>query len=100
MKASNWREHSKGSLQGFFSLHLDSGIEIRSMTLHQKDGRTWVSFPAKPYQDDTGETKYQSLLAIPDDGKWKRFQREAQEAVALIRQSGGEREEGNADVPF
>jgi hypothetical protein len=97
MIASNFRPYQKGTLQGFFSLLLGSGLEIHGMTLHEKDGKNWVGFPAKQYEED-GQTKWQALIRIPDEKRWKRFQTLAQEAVAKIRGNGGEGDAG--DVPF
>jgi hypothetical protein len=98
VKALNWKSHQKGTLLGFFDLLLDSGLEVRGMTCHQKDGKSWVSFPAKPYEAEDGSTRYQSILRIPDDRRWKSFQEKAREAVAKIRKNGGE--EGSGDVSF
>jgi hypothetical protein len=96
MKAKNWKAYEKGTLQGFFELALDSGLNIRGMTYHAKDGKRWVSFPSKPYQDDQGETKYQSLLYIPDDGRWKKFQKLALEALDDVLNE----KQVTSDIPF
>jgi hypothetical protein len=96
MIASNFRVYQKGTLQGFFSLLLDSGLEIQGCTLHEKDGKSWVSFPARQYEEN-GETKWQVLLRIPDDRRWKLFQEQAKAAVAKVRNNGEEPDEG---VPF
>ena len=98
MQASEWRPYERGTLKGFFNLLLDSGLEIQSMTYHTKDGNSWVSFPAKPYETEDGSTKYQSILRIPDEKRWRAFQKLAQEAVENIRRNGQEEEGG--EVPF
>jgi hypothetical protein len=67
------------------------------MTYHSKDGKSWVSFPARPYEGEDGTTKYQSILRLPDEKRWRKFQALAQEAVAKIREDG---EEPEGEVPF
>lgn len=90
MKATNFKEYEKGTLKGFFELELDSG-----MTYHTKEGKRWVGFPSKPYEAD-GETKYQNILYIPDDGRWKKFQILCLQALDVVL---GE-QEITSDVPF
>jgi hypothetical protein len=97
MVASNFRSYQKGTLQGFFSLLLDSGLQIEGMTLHEKDGKSWVGFPARQYEEN-GETKWQALLRIPDDKRWRIFQEQAKAAVGKVRNGGGE--EGDGELPF
>ena len=97
MKVTNWKAYQKGTLQGFFELALDSGLNIRGMTYHSQDGKRWVSFPSKPYESD-GETKYQSILHIPGDGRWKKFQSLALAALdSYFAQHEGDHP---GDVPF
>ena len=65
------------------------------MSYHEKEGKTWVSFPSRPYQEE-GETKYQSILRIPDDARWQ-FQVKAKAALEEAHKSNGEEPE---EVPF
>lgn len=97
MQVAQWRPYQKGTLRGFFELHLDSGLTIRGMTCHSKNGKRWVSFPSKPY-DDNGEMKYWSILHIPEDARWKRFQKLALEA--LDAHFAMKRNEDPGDIPF
>jgi hypothetical protein len=98
MKILHWKAYEKGTLQGFFELALDSGLSIRGMTYHSKgDGKRWVSFPSKPYEDN-GETKYQALLHIPDDARWKKFQQMA--LAALDSHFAADRKDDPDDIPF
>jgi hypothetical protein len=84
--ASDWRGHTSGSLRGFFNLRLVSGLVIRDCTLHEKNGKRWVSFPARPQLEDgrqrvdqvTGKPAYSTIIEIPD-----RARRDAFNAVAL-----------------
>lgn len=97
MKVVNFKEYQKGALQGFFELELPSGLNVRGMTYHVKeDGKRWVGFPSKPYEDEDGETKYQNLVYIPDDAKWKKFQALALKALDVVLNE----EMITSDIPF
>lgn len=98
MQVSNWKKYEKGSLQGFFDVLLDSGLTIRGMTYHSKgDAKRWVSFPSKPYEEN-GETKYQSILHIPDENRWKKFQELALQA--LDNHFATHSQDAPNDIPF
>ena len=98
MKVMSFTKYEKGTLQGFFELALDSGLNIRGMTYHVKNGKRWTAFPAKPYEDENGETKLQSILHIPDDNRWKKFQQLALEA--LDTHFATNRQDDPGDIPF
>jgi len=96
MRVVNFRQYEKGTLQGFFELQLDSGLSVRGMTCHVKNGKRWVAFPSKPYEDEDGEVKYQNILYIPDDSRWKKFQALALRALDEVLN----KEEVTGDIPF
>jgi hypothetical protein len=58
------------------------------MAVHEKDGRGWVSFPSRQYKDESGETKYQPILRIEDEAKYRSFQRQALAAVEAVMGEG------------
>ena len=97
VRANNWRPHQSGTLQGFFDLVLDSGLEIRGMTVHEKEDKRWVSFPSRPYEAEDGTTKYQPILRIEDDARWRAFQKQAQQAIEAVMGNG----QGDSEnIPF
>jgi hypothetical protein len=96
MRAVAWRPYQKGSLQGFFTLVLDSGMEIEGCGYHTKNGKSWVSFPGKSYTNEQGETKYQSIIRIPDERRWRQFQELAKKAVTEAMQG----QEGDYEPSF
>jgi hypothetical protein len=87
MIASEWREHTKNTLRGFFTLTLPSGIAIHGCQLHEKNGRRWVGLPARPYQKD-GKTEYARILEFNSAGTHAVFQEQALAAVDALL--GGE----------
>ena len=98
MEVKNYHAYEKGTLRGFFELALDSGLLVKGMTYHQKNSKRWVAFPSKPYEDDAGETKWQNILAIPDEQRWRRFQQLA--LAALDAHFATHREDELGDIPF
>jgi hypothetical protein len=93
MKASGWRPHLSGSLQGFCNLRLPSGICLNDLTLHQKGDRRWVGPPGKPQIEDGrvrigegGKKLYTPVVEIPDRAIRDLFTAEA--LVAIDRTLG------------
>ena len=97
MKIKSFNAYTKGTLQGFFELALDSGLVIDGMTYHQQDSKRWVGFPSKPYESE-GETKWQKILHIPGDDRWRKFQQQALSALDIDFASNTQDDTG--DVPF
>jgi hypothetical protein len=67
---SGWRSHSSGTLVGFFSASLPSGLVLHELMLHYRDGSWWISFPSKPVlgpdggalRDERGKVRYSKPL--------------------------------------
>lgn len=57
MHASDWRPLQRGTLQGFVTLHLASGLVIRDCTLHRSGDKRWIGLPGKPQIDANGDTR-------------------------------------------
>ncbi|SPD74323.1 conserved hypothetical protein [uncultured Desulfobacterium sp.] len=97
-----YRPFRKNTLIAFVDLGLEpSGLEIRECSLHEKNGKRWLGFPARPYQKD-GKTTYASIVQISDKGKWATFQKAAVAALdAYLRDhprvQGGQ---PDGDCPF
>jgi hypothetical protein len=45
---SDWKSRQSGTLRGFFTANLASGLVLRELMLHERDGKWWISFPSKP----------------------------------------------------
>ena len=77
----SFRKFQKNTLQGFVNIRLTNvGIEIRDVCYHAKNGKRWLSMPAKPYEKD-GETKYVYILDFYDSPKSDQFQARALKAL-------------------
>ena len=70
-----FRKYEKNTLQGFLTILMTNiGLEIRDATLHQKEGKKWVSLPAKPYEKEDGTTGYSYIVKFVDKDKYFQFQ--------------------------
>ena len=72
--ATNWRPLRKGSLIGFVSVSMPSGIIIHEVSILETNGRFWASPPSKPMIDrngavmtgDDGKRRYSALIEFAD----------------------------------
>ena len=97
IRASAWRAHQSGTLQGFFNLRLPSGLVINDLTLHEKGNRRWIGLPGKPQIEDgrhckdpaTGKQAYTPVVEIPDRGIRDKFTEQALAAVDWLLRTVG-----------
>jgi DNA-binding cell septation regulator SpoVG len=79
--ASNWKSYTKGTLRGFFTLELSSGLVIHNLSLHVKADSRWVGMPATKYTKDDGTVSYTPILEFTSRGAADRFRDLAIEAL-------------------
>lgn len=89
IKVISFRPLVKNTLRGFVTLKLTNvGLEIKDCVLHEKEGKRWINFPARPYEDEKGNRQWVPVLKIDED-KNRLFQREAVAALnAFLAQAG------------
>ena len=66
----------KNTLIGFASVRFSNGLAVNGVTVHQKDGRRWVSMPTKPprigphgqpfVNPRTGKAEWEPVCSWPD----------------------------------
>jgi hypothetical protein len=82
------RRYEKNTLKAFVDLELTRvGLILRDCTWHQHaDGKEWVGFPARSYQDKDGNTQWQALIEFADGAKEAReqFRKQALEAIHVF----------------
>src|SRR5262245_29726665 len=61
------------------------GLIVRDCTWHEKNGKEWVAFPARPYETKNGTTAWQPLVEFAEGATEARKQFQ-QSAVAAIHQ--------------
>ena len=96
----NFRSYEKNTLRGFLEIALPSGMCIRDLTVHEKDGSRWIAYPSKPYQDKDGNTKYMNQVYFPDKTVHSNFQKQVLGALDRYQAKGTSPETGKGDLPF
>lgn len=82
IECRKFKSFSKGSLQGFADLYFPKwGIEIKSCTLHMKEGKRWVNFPSKEFENENKEKVYMSLIRFENKDFYHEFSRQAKVAI-------------------
>ena len=90
----SFKKYEKNTLQGFLTVRLRTiGLEIRDITLHEKEGSQWIGMPSKPYEKD-GKTKYSYIVTFYEKETSDKFQAKVLKALAAYRGETPE-EEGN-----
>jgi hypothetical protein len=85
-----FRKFEKNTLKGFVSLSVSPpGITLNDLCLHEKFGRRWLSFPARPYQTDDGKQRWTPVVEIANREILRRFQTVGIEAIDRYVQQGG-----------
>ena len=87
--ATNWKPLRKGSLIGFVSITMPSGITIHEVSILETNGRFWASPPSKPMIDrngvvmidDAGKRRYSALIEFADRDTRSRWSDSVVEAL-------------------
>jgi hypothetical protein len=91
IECRSFKAFQKNTLRAFVSLRIDPpGLTVNDCCLHEKNGRRWLAFPARPYQRD-GDTQWQPIVAVEDREVLKQFQSAGLAAIARYLNQGGER---------
>jgi len=92
------RPHEKNTLKAFVDLELTRvGLVLRDCTWHaHENGREWIGFPARSFEDKNGNTLWQPLVEFADGASEARRQFQEQ-AVAAIHDFIDEQ---NAEVVY
>lgn len=63
------------TLQGFLAIRLtESGLEIKDIALHKKNGNRWLQLPAKPYKKLDGGKGWSYILNFHKKEHFNKFQ--------------------------
>lgn len=72
MEIKNFKPKDKGALIGTFDIFFEKmGMTIREVALFKNSSNMWLSFPARQYKDQEGQTKYYSYVMFDKDNKEK-----------------------------
>jgi hypothetical protein len=93
IRCVRFRAYEKNTLKGFADLELTRvGLVLHDCPWHEKNGKEWVGFPARSYQDADGNTRWAPLVEFAEGATEARqqFQELAIEAIhqAVAADSG------------
>lgn len=90
VECRGFKTFEKNTLKAFVALKITPpGLVVNDICLHEKQGRRWLSFPAKPYQDKEGKQQWWPIVEIEDREVLRRFQAAGLEAIDRYLQQGG-----------
>ena len=78
---THFKTYKKGHLQGYADLFIDKwNITIYGCGLYMKDGKRWVSFPMREYEQD-GEKKFIPIMRFKDKANHNIFCEQAKKSI-------------------
>jgi hypothetical protein len=103
-EVKNWKPYQKNTLQGFFDLQIGP-LLIKGFTFHQKNGKSWAGFPARPeLKDETpvredGRLKHFPIVSV-EKAKLADFQDWICKQIAPLLDTSPQPEQRQDDIPF
>lgn len=81
VECRGFKPFEKNTLRAFVTLKISPpGLVVNDICLHTKNGRRWLSFPARPYQQDN-TTRWLPIVLIEDREVLQQFQAAGLEAI-------------------
>jgi hypothetical protein len=75
IEITSFEPYCKNTLQGFMTVRLtETGLEIRDIAVHQKNGNRWLQLPAKPYKKPDGSKGWSYILSFHKKEHFNKFQ--------------------------
>ncbi len=87
---SNWKPQEHGSLRGFLTLTLPSGLIIRNCQLLEAGGKRWVGLPSRRYLMADGRVHYEPIIEFATRNAHRNFERAALDVVEAYLKARGE----------
>jgi hypothetical protein len=71
---SDWKARQAGTLRGFCTVHLPSGMVLHEVAIHTRSGSWWASPASKPMlsrdgtalRDEAGKVRYSPVVSFAD----------------------------------
>jgi|SRR5215470_6287883 len=92
-KIIKFRSYTKGTLQGFFTVGLPSGMVIHDFSLHVNGRSRWVGPPSKRYAKKDGTEAFEPLVQFSSRQAADRFRDLALAALDKAGYGNEERKE-------
>jgi hypothetical protein len=78
---SDWKPYPKGTLQGFFTAQLPSGMIVRGCSLHTKNGASWLTMPSEKFPKQDGSTGYKPVVEFVNRSVADKFRDQVIDAI-------------------
>ena len=86
IEITRFKQYRKNTLQGFLAVRLtETGLEIRDIALHQKNGNRWLQLPAKPYRKPDGGKGWSYILNFHKKEHFNKFQEVTLKALDVFQ---------------
>lgn len=86
IEITRFKQYRKNTLQGFLAVRLtETGLEIRDIALHQKNGNRWLQLPAKPYRKPDGGKGWSYILNFHKKELFNKFQEVTLKALDVFQ---------------
>jgi hypothetical protein len=90
---SDWKPRCSGTLRGFCTVHLPSGLTLHEVSVHTRDGSWWVMPASKPtiskdgasLRDADGKIRYSPIVSFESRKARDRFNAGVLDALRLAR---------------
>src|ERR1022692_3893139 len=80
-KGGKWKAPDHGSLRGFLTLTLASGVVIHNCPLLEAGGRRWVGLPSRRFLTADSKVHYEPIIEFATRKAHRNFERTALEVV-------------------
>lgn len=90
IEVMKFKPYVKGPMRGFFDIYVEKqGLEIFGCSLFSKGAQKWVNLPSREWKDESGETKYLSVVRFRNEEHFKAFKEAALQAILAHCQQNG-----------
>jgi len=89
MEVLKFQKYEKNTLRGFLEVKLPSGMCVRDLTLHKKNGNRWVGYPSKAFTKEDGSQGWMNQIWFEDKETHNKFQNQILAAFDAYQQKQG-----------
>lgn len=73
MKVLKFRKFERNTLKGFAEIELPSGMIVKDITWHERDGKEWIGLPARKYEKEDGSVGWSNQVDFVDKDRYWNF---------------------------
>jgi hypothetical protein len=69
-----WKPLHHGTLRGYISVLFPSGLILRSLQVHETDGRRWIGYPMRGVAPEVAASGIAPVLSFESQKKQQKFE--------------------------